>query len=419
MSKDKNGKYSEIDALLRQALKEETLREAFEKRLHELRTNQTAVQKLLNIERRTLNGILDGTQKRIDFDKLRQLAAFLKVPTEQLYQMHNTAMEQNFVPKDSPANKKKFIKEHFDLTVLKKAGFINSLDDFEEIENRIVSFFGLSQIFEYEKRSFDAAFSDPIAKSGTRVKENNIENIRPKSCTETTRDFWLTAAKKLATLLDNPYAYSRKSLIDYFPQIRWHSTNVQFGLLNVIKALFKLGITVIYQAPFSSLHLRGATFAVNNKPVIVLTDYKGFYPTLWHCLIHELYHVLFDWEDIKKNNFHLSEDVNELHKINGKETDADNFARDYMFSLKKLEEIKPYMQDGEYVQEVAQANNVHPSTIYVYYAFEYESADRKAWARARKKNADIKKAVFRFENHWDCPVPIDAFAKKLKLEIYN
>lgn len=408
MDNKNDDKYSEIDSLLRLALKEESLREVFEKRLHELRTHQTAIERLLKIQRRTLNGILDGTQKRIDFDKLRQLAAFLNIPIEQVYQMHSVAMEENFVLKDSPATKKRFIKEHFDLTVLKKAGFINSLYDFEEIENKIVTFFGLSQIFEYEKRSFDAAFSDPLAKSN-----------RPKTCTEATRDFWLTSAKKLATLLDNPYTYNRQSLIEYFPQIRWHSTNVQFGLLNVIKALFKLGITVVYQSPFSSLHLRGATFAVNGKPVIVLTNYKGFYSTLWHCLIHELYHILFDWEDIKKNNFHLSEDANELHKINDKEIEADNFARDYMFSLRKLEEIKPYMQDEEYVQEVAQLNNVHPSTIYVYYAFEYESVDRKAWARAKKKNPDIKKAVFRFENHWDCPVPIESFAKKLKLEIYN
>ena len=409
MNLDNKDKFSDIDALLRGALKEETLREIFEKRVHELRTNQTGVQKLLKIERRTLNGILDGTTKRANYDKLLSLAGFLKMPVEKLYQMYISLVEEKYTHQHSTSNKKKFIKERFDLTVLKKAGFINSLDDFEEIENKIVSFLGLAEIFEYETRSFDAAFSDPLAS----------KQFRPKTCTETTRDFWLTAAKKTATLLDNPYPFNRQSLIDYFPQIRWHSTNVAFGLVNVIKSLFKIGVTVIYQSPFSSLHLRGVTFSVNDKPCIVLTNYKGFYPTLWHALIHELYHVLFDWADISKNKYHLSEDASELCKIDEREIEADNFARDYMFSLNKLEEIKPYMRDSGYVEEVAKNSHVHPSTIYVYYAFENESQDRKAWARARMKNPDISKAVFRFENHWDKPLPIETYVKKLKLEIYN
>lgn len=412
MNSDNNNKFSDIDALLRGALKEDSLRDIFEKRVHELRTTQTAVQKLLDIERRTLNGILDGTLKKANYDKLRTLAEFLKMPVDKLYQMYVSLMEENMAYQNSPANKRKFIKERFDLTVLKKAGFINSLVDFEEIENKIVSYFGFSDIFEYEKRSFDAAFSDAVSETSRAIS-------RPKTCTDTTRDFWLTSAKRTATLLDNPYQFNRQSLIEYFPKIRWHSTNVAFGLLNVIKVLFKLGVTVIYQSPFSSLHLRGATISVNNKPCIVLTDYKGFYPTLWHALIHELYHVLFDWEDIRKNNYLLSEDTNEIYKINEREVEADNFARDYMFSLDKLNEVKPYMLDHEYIEEVAKNNHVHPSIIYVYYAFENEGQDRKAWARARVKNADIKKAVFRFENHWDKPMPIETYVKKLKLEIYN
>jgi HTH-type transcriptional regulator / antitoxin HigA len=133
----------DIDALLNGVFKEDSLRDMFDKRVHELRTTQTAIQKLINIERRTLNGILDGTQKRADFDKLRELATFLNISTDKLYRMHVSLMEKNFMHKDSPANKKKFITKHFELTVLKKAGFINSLYDFEEIENKIVSFFGL------------------------------------------------------------------------------------------------------------------------------------------------------------------------------------------------------------------------------------------------------------------------------------
>jgi len=405
MESQSNDKYKEIDALLRGLFHEVTLRELFDKRLHELKTNQTSIQKLLKIERRSINGVLDGTQRRADVKVYNKLASFLNISPEQVIQMHLAQVERNFVVASTPLNKKKFIRENFDATVLKKAGFIKDASNYIEIDNKIVSFFGFDQLFEYEKRSFNAFFSAGAITPSVRIN--------------TTRDFWLTAAKSLSAKLDNPYPYNRQKLIEYFPQIRWHSTNVGFGLVNVIKALYRLGITVLYQPPFSSLHLRGVTFPVNNKPTIVLTDHKGFYPTLWHCLIHELYHVLFDWEEIKNDGYLISEDSDESLTLEEREVDADDFARDYLFSAEKLEEIKPYMRDSGYISEVAKNNNVHPSFIYVYYAHDNAALDRKAWARARVQNPDVKKAVHRLENDWNNVLPIEEFAKKLKLEIYN
>jgi len=210
--------------------------------------------------------------------------------------------------------------------------------------------------------------------------------------------------------------YDRQELIKYFPQIRWQSTNVEFGLANVIKALFKIGITVIYQSPFSSLHLRGATFSANDQPCIVLTDYKGFYPTLWHCLIHELYHVLFDWEEIRKDIYHVSEDSSEV--LDKKEMEIDDFAREYLFSVNKMKEVKRFIRDHEYIAGVAKNNHVHPSIIYVYNAFD-NSDERMIWARTKRLMPEIKKATQKVEIPWNKSVSIDEIAKKLKLEIYN
>lgn len=401
MDKDKQNKFSEIDAILNGIL-QPSLRSMFEKRLHELGTNQTAVLNMLQMERKTLIGILDGTLKRANLVGLHKLATFLNVPTEELIQIHISQLEKG-KGDDVDVNKKKFIKENFDLVVLKKAGFIKDITDFEAIEQRIISFLGIKSIFDYKKRTFDAAFM-----AAATVPQNSA-----------TREFWLRSAKNLATKIDNPYFYDRQSLIKYFPQIRWNSTNVEYGLINVIKALYTLGITVVFQHSLSSLHLRGATFAVNEQPCIVLTDYKGFYPTLWHCLIHELYHVLFDWDEIKGNSYHISEDPAAMLTVDEKESDADSFAREYFFSAAKMEEILPYLRDKEYVDEVAKNNNVHPSLIYIYYAFDNGAVDRMAWARARKQMPEIKKAIYRLDPTWEKVVSIDDTVKKLKLEIYN
>jgi transcriptional regulator with XRE-family HTH domain len=268
----KDNRHSDIDAILKGIFKETSLRDIFDKRLHELKITQTAAQKMLGIERRTLNGILDGTQKRVNYKSLQKLAVFLNMPQDEVYESVASLLDKNFAEENTPTNKKKFIQENFDLVVLKKAGFIDTITDFNRIEERIVSYFGFNSIFEYKKRAFSTAFFVGVS--------------TPK--TTTTRDFWLTNARGVAAKIDNPYPYDRQKLIDYFPQIRWNSTNVELGLVNVIKSLFKLGVTVLFQAPMSALQLRGATMSVNNKPCVVMTDYKGFYPTLWHSLIHEL-----------------------------------------------------------------------------------------------------------------------------------
>lgn len=406
---DNNKKHSDIDALLSGIFKQVGLRERFDKRLHELGLSQTAAEKMLKIAHRTLDGILDGTQKRADTTSFQKIAVFLNMPLDEFIEVHASLAEKNFSEQSTPANKKKFIKEHFDLAVLRKAGFINSITDFGDIEKKIVSYFGFTSLFEYKKRAFNTAFWAGI------VSEKSIAK------TSITRDFWLTSAKLLATKIDNPHSYERQELVNFFPQIRWYSTNEEIGLIKVIKELYKLGITVIFQPRLSTLHLRGATFPVNNKPVIVLTDYKGFYPTLWHCLIHELYHVLFDWEEINKDDksHHISDDLETLFTIDEREADADDFARRYLFSKEKMEEVAPFIYNQKYVNDVAKDNNVHPSIIHIYYAFDNSKEDRLVWVRAKRYMPDIHKCVYRLANPWENAKTIEEIAKRLKLEIYN
>jgi hypothetical protein len=130
---------------------------------------------------------------------------------------------------------------------------------------------------------------------------------------------------------------------------------------------------------------------------------------------------LFDWEEINENNYpcHISEDLEEMLIIDEGEAEANDFARKYLFSSEKMEGIKMFIWDHRYINEIAKQNNIHPSIIHSYYAFDNNKTDRMAWARARRLMPEIKKAVFRVENNWDRDKSIDEIAKKLKLEIYN
>jgi HTH-type transcriptional regulator / antitoxin HigA len=398
-----NDRYKDIDALLGNLFEHNSLKALFEKQLQELDISSTTALEILGISYRTLNGILEGTQKSVDYTNLNKLSVFLKLPKEQLIKLYLDSLEKNYPLTSVSSEKINFIKENFDLAALKKSGLINSITDFEQIEQRILLRLGLRTIFEYRKPPIDVAFSS--------------SSFNPKN--HLTRSFWIHAATTCFEEISNTNEYSREELIRQFPQIRWYSTNIEKGLLQVIKILYKLGVTVIYQPPLQGLKLRGATFAVNDKPCIVLTNYYGFYPTLWFALIHELYHVLFDFEEIKENRYHLTDDSNDQLSVLEREKLADDFAREYLFSREKLNAIRKYINDPSYVKTYALDNHVHPSIVYVFQAFDDGANDRRSWARAKKYCPDVKLSTNAIDIPWNDDKNIEDVFRTRRSTIYN
>jgi hypothetical protein len=397
-------KFSDIDALLNGLMKpdKQTLQEIFDKKLQELDIALTVACKLMDIQSRTLKGILSGSQKVIDVTNLNKLASFLQLPKEQVIKLYSDAVEENFPTTNVTPDKINFIRENFDLAVLRKAGLIDSITDFAHIEKRLVTRLGLKSIFEYRKPNMDIAFS-----SG-RFKAENI----------LTRAYWVNAATFVFQEINNPYPYNREDLIKLFPTLRWYTMNVDLGLVDVVKQLYKLGITVIFQDSLQSLQLRGATFAVNGKPCIALTNFVGFYSTVWFALIHELYHVLFDWEEIKVNKYHLTDDSNEELSVRERENEADKFARNYLFSEEKTNYIRRYINDKEFVAEFAAENHVHPSFPYVFVAFGHDN--RTAWGRARANSptTDVDRAVAPIDMTCHGEESVEERIQKVKHKIY-
>ena len=394
-----------INNIISSAFKEVTLKELFESKLAQLKISPTAALEILEMSYRTLKGILDGTQKTFDNTALIKIANLLQEPREKVTKLYFDQLEEKHpITSSTTPEKIKFIKENFPLAILKKDKFIDNITDFNHIEKRICARLGLKSIFEYKRPDMDVAFS-----SGNMFKPQN----------ELTRSFWIAAAKAYFEEIENPYEFNQKGLIDYFPKLRWQSIDVEHGFLNVIRHLYKLGITVIYQPPLHTLQLRGATFSVNGKPCIVITNYVGFYSTLWFALIHEILHIIFDWEEIKANSYHLSDDNNQDSSVKEKEMETNKYARQYLFSPDKAQKIKPFLNNVSYVKEFAMNNHVHESLIYAFNAFDTGSKDRMAWARARRYDGDIKECIKPVDYAWNDTKPVDEFSKRKKLEIYN
>lgn len=351
------------------------LREIFEQRKDRLKLSQRNVQTELGIEYRALNGILDGTQKMVDLLALQRLANFLEIPVERAVILLINKLEKYFTATIDAANKQDFISKNFDLPKLKKIGLIDNIHDFKHIEESVNKYFGLGNIYDYGKDFINIAYS-----SGKVKPTDNLM-----------RNFWGEHATKILKRLDNPYEYDRMRLIEYIPSIRWHSMDEKNGLYQVIRELYKLGVTVIYEPYLTTIYVRGATLPVNGKPCIVLTDYRDNYPTFWFALIHEIHHVLFDWDEIKRRNKpHISEEIDRFDK---KEVEADTFAREYLFSSEKMKVVSSQINNEGFVSRYAKAFDVHPSIIYSFYCWDNVTSDEDVFKKYKKYLITAREAL--------------------------
>ena len=372
---------------------EDSFHVLFERRIEELGITQSRAEAILGIEKKSLNKILNKDAKRVDIITIIKLAQFLNLPVDDFVKVYLQELPREQIGDIEKARKNNFIVQNFDLSQLRIKKFINSKTDYEEIEKRIVNFFGLKSIFDFAQEKVTPAFS--------RTK---------RSSSDLMREFWVQSALTQFKLLENPNPYNREQLIDLIPKIRPYTKNVSSGLLKVVKALFSLGITVIYQESLPNISVRGATFVVNGKPCIVINDVYKRYPTLWFSLMHELHHVLYDFDEIQQVKYHLTGEPD----LWLKEEKANDFAREYLFGKKRSKYIEPFINESVLVKEYAEKSQVHPSIVYNFYMYDIDN-----WMKFTKQIPDSSLAVKNLNmNIWESE-SVKETTERLKKEIFN
>jgi len=353
-----------------------SIKEIFEGRLAKHGITQNQAEKILNMQKRTLEGILDGSAKRVDVINLLKLGQFLGLETNALFKLFLSDMPADMVGELEDAKKKSYILSNFDIKNLAKSGFLSSKTDFEEIEKRIVTFFGLKSIFHYSNKQIIPAFS--------KTKKNESALMR---------EFWVRSAYAHFESLKNPNTYNRSQLVDLIGKIRPYTMNVAGGLRTVTQALYNIGVTVIYQPHLQNTQVRGATFVIDEKPCIVLTDLNNNYATVWFALLHELHHVLYDYDEIRQNIFHLTGEP-DLFLL--QEDKADEFARGYLLPDDRAKFVYKYINNQLVVNNFAKENQIHGCIIYNFYCWDMKAVGKgDYWAKFNNliRSADLKLAL--------------------------
>ncbi|WP_134355552.1 ImmA/IrrE family metallo-endopeptidase [Flavobacterium psychrophilum] len=346
-----------------------TLEELFTNKLESSGLSKTQFEKLAGIERKSLDAILNKTSKQTDVNKLIKLGEFLEISLNDLLIIHFNDRPKEEIKEVQDSMDITFINKFFDLKTLTGLGYINRNDSLEQLKDRICKFFGINSIYDYDLELNDVLYS--------RTK---------KTFSDKMKDFWIKSSYKYFELINNPNDYSRNNLIDLIPKIKPYTKNVEHGLNTVFQALYNVGVTVVFQPLLPKTQIRGATFVVNNKPCIVITDFNKNYATIWFALIHELHHVLYDLEVIEKTNYHLSGEP-DLFLI--QEDKANEFAKEYLFSSEKMRYIEKLIHNNIIVEKFANECQIHSSIIYSQFQWRQSEIGNDYWGAFKDKFPNI------------------------------
>ncbi|GAA4026878.1 hypothetical protein GCM10022386_07790 [Flavobacterium cheonhonense] len=360
-------KKNDIDTLLKSIFDEElnfNIKEVFETKLLEYSISKTKALKLLNIDKDVFEEIINGSAKQPNLIHVVKIAEFLNVNIDEFIRVVLKNQNSENVGSIESARKATFLLKNFDVKMLTKLGFFDRDDAVDTLVEKVLSFFGYSSIQEYEEQLDQPLYS--------RVKRNFSDKMK---------DFWIKSAYQTFKVIDNPNRYDRERLKDLIVKIKPYSQDVNNGLVTVCKALYNVGVTVIFQSYLSTTQVRGATFVINGKPCIVITDFNKMYSTLWFTLLHELHHVLFDFELIETNSFHLTGD-DDLFLIEDK---ADSFGREFFFSEDKFHFIKTYINNPYMVAKFAKENEIHSSMVYSFFTWYQKKLYGKNYHAAFKE----------------------------------
>jgi HTH-type transcriptional regulator / antitoxin HigA len=342
-----------------------TLEELFTNKLESSGLSKTQFEKLAGIERKSLDAILNKTSKQTDVNKLIKLGEFLEISLNDLLIIHFNDRPKEEIKEVQDSMDITFINKFFDLKTLTGLGYITRNDSLEQLKDRICKFFGINSIYDYDLELNDVLYS--------RTK---------KTFSDKMKDFWIKSSYKYFELINNPNDYSRNNLIDLIPKIKPYTKNVEHGLNTVFQALYNVGVTVVFQPLLPKTQIRGATFVVNNKPCIVITDFNKNYATIWFALIHELHHVLYDLEVIEKTNYHLSGEP-DLFLI--QEDKANEFAKEYLFSSEKMRYIEKLIHNKIIVEKFANECQIHSSIIYSQFQWRQSEIGNDYWGAFKDK----------------------------------
>jgi HTH-type transcriptional regulator/antitoxin HigA len=269
-----------------------------------------------------------------------------------------------------------FLYSNFDCRALKTLKLFESNDTDEQMCNRLVEYFGYHSIFEYKV---------PISPKSALFSKRKVSAQEKRD--GLMMNFWLTTAQRSFMEMNNPNEYDRELLKDFvLKRIKQYTNDVNSGFSIAIYVLYQLGVSVLVQDYITGTHAYGVSFIINGKPCIVLTALGGHYYKLWITLLHELYHILNDWNYLQQIGCMISDESQ--GELFVSESDADRFACNCLIPQSLYGKLELIIDSKVKVNQLAQKLSIHPTIVYGIYLEQIQDKMKKK--KAFEKHVYLK-----------------------------
>ena len=317
--------------------------------------------KILSIDRKSLNTILSGGDIKLNY--ALRISNLLNISNDLLIQSYLKSVDNEEMLLIDRSRISSYILDNFDIDELKKSKIISTSSDYDLINNELCAFFGFESIYQYS----NIVIKSPLfSKSNIKVKRTKEQSAQ---------DFWIKTNILSFNKINNTNEYNKELLIEFIKRIKSLTKNLEEGFNQAIYILSQLGITVLVQSYLPKTKAYGLTMLVDNKPCIVITDMGKKYHKLWFTLLHELYHVLFDYEYLQNTTYHIStEDKIDLFMS---EDEADKFGINTFVAENQINILNKIITNKYKVNEMAKILDVHPSIIYGCYLETLNKEEQK------------------------------------------
>ena len=342
--------------------KKPSFRQLVESRKKELKiASDLELSKMVNIPNNTLRRLIDGETEKTDLFSILRVCHLLGISEVDMIQNYAASLPPKDIGELETVGKANFILKNFNLPLLRKMKFIKSTTNFKEIDEKITKFFGLKSIYLYTQDILPPVLF-------TKIKRYSNDEMTM---------LWQMGAYAQFDKFENPNEYDKEAFLSLVPKIRSYTQYEETGLLIVIRALYRIGVTVIVQQYLSTTSIRGASFIVNKKPCIVITDIGKAYSTLWFTLLHEICHILWDYEELKSWGIHCTGEGTVLSNDLFNENRANEFAQERLLPKNLLDFISPMIKSPATVNDFALKNKVHAGIIYSLYCYNEKIKNNK------------------------------------------
>lgn len=341
--------YNEIDKKLI------SLRKSLDNFIKETGITKKKVAELLGLNSyRNVNDILEGKEE-ITLKCAIGIASLTGITSKELLDsVYQEVYESKALDVDN-LKYAAFLYSNFDLKVLRDLSLFEKGDTDEEMCNKLLNYFGYNSIFEYKVPITAKAALFSIRKVSAQERRDKLM-----------MNFWLTTAQRSFLEMNNRNEYDRELLKDFLTKrIRQYTTDIHDGFATAVYVLYQLGISVLVQEYMKNTHAYGVSMIVNDKPCIILTGLGGNYYKLWLTLLHELYHILNDWDYLQQVGCLVS--IEEQQELYVSEEDADRFACNCFIPQEFHGQLDLIIDSKHRVMQLAHKLGIHPTLVYGIY----------------------------------------------------